>query len=202
MPDVPIKSRLARLIPSRLRDFGRDTRGAAAVEFAFVVPIMVAMLFGTHELSQAIETNKKAGRAASLIGDLVTQQAVITRSELVAIAELGEASVAPYNRDKPEVEFVGVQVTNEPVPRALVTWSQRVINGVGSRAYPVGSSIAIPNNLMIRNTFIIRAELKLKYYPATSYVIKTQIGARRGIQMGEIYHLRPRTSPTITCGDC
>jgi Flp pilus assembly protein TadG len=202
MTETKAQSRLARLVPQRLRAFGQQESGAAAIEFAFVVPIMLAMLFGTFELSQAIETNKKAGRASSLIGDLVTQQATVTKNDLVSIAELGAAAIAPYNRDNPEVEFVGIQITNEAVPRALVTWSQRVVNGVGARAYPVGSAISVPANLMIRNTFMVRSDLRVKYFPATSYVIKTQVGTRKGIQMGETYHLRPRTSPTITCGDC
>lgn len=202
MSNTKAGDRAPRFLPHRLRAFAREERGAAAIEFAFVVPIMLAMLFGTFELSQAIETNKKAGRGSSLIGDLVTQQATITRAELVAIAELGAAVMAPYQRDIPEVEFVGIQVTNEATPRALVTWSQKVVNGVGSRAYPVGSVITIPRNLMIRNTFIVRSELQVKYLPATSYVVKMQVGSRTGIQMGETYHLRPRTSPTITCADC
>ncbi len=190
------------MLPRRLQRFFAERDGAAAIEFAFVVPIMLVMLFGTFELSQAIETNKKAGRGASLIADLVTQQAVITKSELVAIAELGAAALAPYNRDNPEVEMVGIQVTNEPTPRALVVWSQRVVNGAGSRHLTVGSTITIPTQLMIRNTFIVKAGLRVKYFPATAHVINSQVNGRRGIQMGETYHLRPRTSPTVTCPDC
>jgi Flp pilus assembly protein TadG len=189
-------------LPVRLRRFLEARDGAAAIEFAFVVPIMLVMLFGTFELSQAIETNKKAGRGASLIADLVTQQAVITKNEVVAIAELGAAALAPYNRDNPVVEIVGVQVTNEPTPRALVVWSQRVQNGSGSRFLTVGSSITIPSELMIRNTFIVKAGLRVAYYPATAHVINSTVNSRRGIQMGETYHLRPRTSPTVACPDC
>jgi Flp pilus assembly protein TadG len=192
-----LRDALSTLVPPRLRTFSANTKGSAAIEFAFVVPIMLVMLFGTFELSQTIETNKKTGRGASLIADLVTQQAVITKTELEAIAELGAAVLAPYNRAVPVVEVVGIQVTDEPTPRALVVWSQRITSGAGARFLTVGNPITIPSELMIRNTFIIRAGLRVKYHPVTTHVVNDA-----GIQMGETYHLRPRTSPTVTCPTC
>jgi Flp pilus assembly protein TadG len=205
--DNPLATPARRGLLQRMGDHARALKtrkdGAAAVEFALVVPIMLALYFGTLELSQGIEINKKAGRASSLVADLVTQQAVITKGELVAIADLGAASLAPYDRDKPTVDMVGIQITNENVPRALVVWSQRVTNGAGARFLTVGDPITIPAQLMIKNTFLIRASLKVNYYPVTTFVIKTTTNtSKKGIEMGETYHLRPRTSPTISCPDC
>ena len=38
-----------------LARLSRDRRGVAAVEFAFIAPIMLALFFGTVELTSAIE---------------------------------------------------------------------------------------------------------------------------------------------------
>jgi Flp pilus assembly protein TadG len=187
---------------ARLRSFGKRTDGAAAVEFAFIVPVMLALYFGTMEMSQGIEVNKKAGRASSLIGDLVTQQAVITKADIVAIANIATATLQPYNRSAPIVEVVGIQVTDETVPRALVAWSQRVSGGAGSSFLGVGSPITIPAELRIRNTFLVRGGLTVNYYPVTTWTVNTYAGGQKGIAMGEVYYLRPRTSPTITCTGC
>ena len=186
----------------KCRQFGKHTEGAAAVEFVFVVPIMLALYFGTMEFSQAIEVNKKAGRASSLIADLVTQQAIITKAEIVAIANIATATLQPYNRAEPTVEVVGIQVTDEPTPKVKVVWSQRVIGGVGSSFLTVGSEITIPTELKIRNTFIVRGGLTVNYFPITTYSMASKTSGQTGIAMGEQYYLRPRTSPTITCSGC
>jgi Flp pilus assembly protein TadG len=185
-----------------IRDFGQRKDGAAAVEFAFVVPIMLSLYLGTMELSQGLEINKKATRASSLVADLVTQQSVISKSEIIAIANVAAASLFPYKRAAPTVRVVGIQITDEPTPKAKVAWSQQVVGGAGSAFLVVGSDIAIPPEMLIRNTFLIRGGLALNYYPFTTYNINTPVEGRKGIGMGEAYYLRPRLSPTITCPSC
>jgi Flp pilus assembly protein TadG len=187
---------------STVRNFAKRKDGAAAVEFALVVPFMLTLYFGTMELSQGLEINKKVGRASSLIADLVTQQAIITKSEVVAIAGIAEATLAPYKRTKPTVEVVGIQVTDEPSPKAKVAWSVRVANGASSSFLTAGSEVVIPTELMLRNTFIVRGALKIDYIPVTVYTINSPTPSGPGISMGEVYHLRPRTSPTVSCPDC
>jgi Flp pilus assembly protein TadG len=187
---------------NRLRGFGKNTTGAAAVEFAFVVPIMLTLYFGTMELSQGIEVNKKAGRASSLVADLITQQAVISKAEIVAIANIAAATMQPYNRTDSTVEVVGIQISDESVPKARVAWSQRVSHGSGSAFLTVGDLITIPSELVIRNTFIVKGGLKIDYIPVTTYTIQSTTGSGTGIAMGEEYYLRPRTSPTISCTGC
>ncbi len=189
-------------VGNKVRNFSSRKDGAAAVEFALVVPIMLTLYFGTMEMSQGLEVNKKAGRAASSIADLVTQQAVISKAEIVAIANIAAATLQPYNRSAPVVEVVGIQINNENPPKALVAWSQRVSGGSGASFLAVGSVITIPSELLIRNTFLVRGGLKVNYFPVTTYTITSTAGGQTGISMGEFYHLRPRTSPTITCTGC
>jgi Flp pilus assembly protein TadG len=189
-------------IRTKATQFARRKDGAAAVEFALVVPFMLSLYFGTMELSQGLEVNKKTGRAASLVGDLITQQAVITKSEIIEIAGIAEATLAPYKRSAPTIEVVGIQVTDEPTPKAKVAWSMRVAGGAGASFLGVGSEISIPADLLMRNTFIVRSGTQINYYPFTTYTISLTAGGRKGIEMRETYHLRPRTSPTVTCPNC
>jgi Flp pilus assembly protein TadG len=203
-------------IGRKIRDFGKQTDGAAAVEFVIIVPIMLSLYFGTMEMSQAVEVNKKAGRASSLIADLVTQQTTINSAELVGIADIAVATLHPYERSYPVVEIVGIQITDEKKPRALVAWSKKMsyarapnsgIKSTSSSFLAKGSEIVIPRELLIRNTFIVRGGLRLNYYPVTSYTMTSTVAGRRkdsviGIGMGENYHMRPRNSPTVKCTDC
>ena len=44
-----------------LARLARDRRGVAAVEFAFIAPILLTLYLVTMEVAQGIETNKKVG---------------------------------------------------------------------------------------------------------------------------------------------
>ena len=181
----------------------RDEKGAAAVEFALVIPIMLTLYLGTMEISQGIEVNKKVGRASSLVTDLITQQPVITRAELSAIADISAGALAPYNRATPTIEMWGIQVTNETPPKARVTWSLKKTGSAMSRINLPGTPVTIPQRLMIPNTFIVKGGLKVDYVPITTYTVNgTTASGNKGIDMGEYYYLRPRASPDIVCTDC
>ena len=62
---------------ARAMRFCSDRRGVAAIEFAFIVPVLLIMYFVTMEASQAIETSKKVSRIGSMVADLITQQQTI-----------------------------------------------------------------------------------------------------------------------------
>ena len=51
----------------------RDRRGVAAIEFAFIVPVLLCMYFITMEASQGLVTDKKVSRIGSMVADLITQ---------------------------------------------------------------------------------------------------------------------------------
>src|SRR5690606_29147070 len=76
--------------------FGRDRRGIAAIEFALIAPILLALYFLTMEVSQGIETNKKLSRLGSTVADLITQQNSVTKDDLDAIMKIGGTTLLPY----------------------------------------------------------------------------------------------------------
>ena len=94
----------------RLSRFYAETNGAAAVEFAFIAPLLITMYLGTMEISQGIEINKKVGRSASLIGDIVAQHANLTKEDLDDIIKIGAAVLQPYERDAPTITISGIQI--------------------------------------------------------------------------------------------
>jgi Flp pilus assembly protein TadG len=75
--------------------FSNEKSGVAAVEFVFIAPLLITLWLGTMEISQGIEINKKVGRSASMIGDIVTQTDVISLADLEDVIKIG-ASVLPH----------------------------------------------------------------------------------------------------------
>jgi Flp pilus assembly protein TadG len=192
---------------ARARRFGRDRRGVAAIEFAFIVPVLLIMYFITMEASQAIETSKKVSRIGSMVADLVTQQQTVVKANLDAIMKIGGTTLLPYNRSLPTIIITGIQITDEAAPRVLVAWSRKLVGTTYSADAAVNSITTVPAALQIRNTFLIRVESDLGYKPIIAWSASNSQGlgltsAFSNISMSETYYLRPRRSPTIPCSDC
>lgn len=191
----------------KMRRLARDRRGVAALEFALIVPLLLALYFVTMEVSQAIEANKKVGRAASMVADLVTQQQEMNKTELEAIMRIGEATLQPYNRSDIDIEITAIEVTNDATPKIQVVWSRKLVDGSFSVGEAKETAVVIPPALRVKGSFLIRTQSRLAYEPVISWVAsdKAALGltaAFDGISMAETYYLRPRMSTTIPCTNC
>ncbi|TKT74951.1 TadE/TadG family type IV pilus assembly protein [Aquamicrobium sp. LC103] len=196
-----------RRIFTGLRRLAADRRGVAAVEFAFIAPVLLSLYFVTMEVAQGIDANKKVSRVGSMVADLVTQQHPINRSELEAIMKIGEAILQPYNRSRADIVVTAIQITDENTPRARVAWSRKLKNGSFNADAAPGTIATVPDSLRIRNTFLIRVTSELSYRPVITWSASQQkavglLGMFDALPMSETYYLRPRMSQTIPCQDC
>jgi Flp pilus assembly protein TadG len=190
-----------------LRRLLRDRRGIAAVEFAFIAPLLLSMYFVTLEVGLGIETNKKVGRTGSMVADLVTQHIDIGKTELESIMKIGESIIQPYSRTKPKITVTAIDITSNPGSQVQVLWSRKMDNGVFSRAQSPGTVVTVPASLNIPGSFLIRVESELKYKPLITWTAgqKASLGLAAAfdeINMREVYYLRPRMTNKIGCGDC
>ena len=184
-----------------------DRRGVAAVEFAFVAPLLLSMYFVTMEVSQGIETDKKVGRIASMVADLVTQQQITTKAEVDAIMTIGQSLLQPYNRSVPKIVVTAIEITDETTPKVKVFWSRKLVNGVASVDLAKGTITTVPAALNTRGSFLVRVESSLDYKPVITWAAadKKPLGltaAFDGISMKQTYYLRPRMSSQVACSDC
>ena len=60
-----------------LASFARDRKGVAAVEFAYIAPLLILALFGTIEVSRAVLMHKKFQRVSAMVGDLVSREQTV-----------------------------------------------------------------------------------------------------------------------------
>lgn len=202
---------MAGWLPKAIRKLGgviADRRGVAAIEFAFIAPLLLMLYFVTMEVAQGIETNKKVSRVGSMVADLVTQQSrEITTSDLDPIMRIGEAILQPYNRTRPTIVITGITITNDNEPKAKVEWSRRMVNGVFSRAAAKDTLTDVPETLKIKGTFLVRVSSQIDYRPVITWTAEQKtslglLGAFDNIGMNEVYYLRPRMTPEILCTNC
>ncbi len=193
-----------------LSKLSTDRRGVAAVEFAFIAPILFILYFLTMETSQAIDVNKKVGRVASMVADLVTQQQTLKKTEANAILAIGQSILYPYGRSTPGIEITGIDISDEATPKVTVAWSRKMVAGSTSAGAGIGTVTTVPDKLKIRGTFLVRVTASLGYKPVLAWTASQKAGLAQNnirvwlndISMGETYYLRPRMSTTVTCGDC
>jgi len=84
-----LKSNLLSSVTSR---FARNEDGIAAIEFAFIAPIMLFMYFGMAEVATAISVDRQVSHSANVAGDLATQSETVSAAEMTEILKMEKPS--------------------------------------------------------------------------------------------------------------
>ncbi|MBN9241335.1 MAG: pilus assembly protein [Mesorhizobium sp.] len=182
----------------------RDRRGVAAIEFAFIAPILLILYFLTMEASQAIETSKKVNRMSSMIGDLIAQQSAVDSCSLPAILQAANTTLLPYNRSSPKVIVTGIQITTDTPPIATVAWSYQVSGGqYGAGPEKAGDTTTMPSAIKTGGAFLIRVQSSLPYRPVIAWAAGDEktlglTSAFDNITMGATFYFSPRLTTTVT----
>ena len=167
---------------SLIAGFVRDRRANVAIEFAFIVPLMLTMFFGMVEFSSGIAVNRKVTLAARNMSDLVSQSSTVTDTDLANFTTTAKAIMTPF----------GASPLNSTVSQLYVdptTLQGKVIWSKGSAARGIGSTLSLPTALQVGGTYLIFAEVNYKYVPAVGYVM-----AKTGITLSDFTYTRPRLS--------
>lgn len=192
-------------ISNLVRRWRGDTEGVAAIEFAFIVPIMAFMFIGAVELSQAITVDRRVTQVASATADLVARWQKpsdasapngIAQSELADIMRIGGYIVAPY--DQTPLEIVIRSVVSSP-SSATVTkqWWSCTYKGQGSTLTCACSNTnhTLPANLVTTGDSVIISETTYKYKPLVfDYFMKSMPSSGGAYTLAETIHLKPRNS--------
>jgi len=174
--------RRCRLAASRLSG---DRTGTAAVEFAFILPIMVVLYFGCVEISEAVSVNRKVTAVSSATGDLVAQSSDVDDSEIDDILDAAEAIIAPYPVGPLQIVVSGLQIDSDG--NVTVIWS----DARNTTARAVNSSVSVPAGLQIADTCLVMAEVDYQYSSALSDFFTGPI------DLDQTFYLRPRKNDCV-----
>lgn len=176
--------------------FLREVRGVAAVEFAFIAPIMLLLFVGTIELSAGVSVNRKLSRLSSTVSDLVTQSQTLTATDITNIMDASTKVMYPYT-DTVSIVLTGISIDGSGT--AKVAWS-RAKNGT---PLTTGSTYAnVPAKIKKPNTFLVAAKVATTYTPSFGWAQYSATNglsfSRSSINMDEEIFLRPRIGSTVT----
>lgn len=169
------------------RRFLPDRNGVAAVEFAFVLPVMLACYFGVTEIAQAVMVNRKVTQLTRALSDLTTQLATITDGERDNIFNAAQTVMAPYTRVAPKMALASIVIDSSRVAR--VCWSE---SKNGAEVPKRGDTVILPEALRISNTSVIMARASYDFTPAIGYAITGTI------EIGDnMIYTRPRLGQAV-----
>jgi len=194
--------RRLRSAPTRLF---KDTRGLAATEFAFIVPFMLVMFFGTVEISSGVAVDRKVTLVARTLSDLLSQAgpppppapvssyAPADDTYLQNVFTAGIAILTPYCAVPATLQLTEIYVDKNQV--AKVQWSKaasvptcnatQVTLTTSTRS--AGDTITIPPTLLVKQTYLIFSEVSYNYTPVgIGYVMKSNV------ILSDVSYTRPR----------
>ena len=190
----------AATVLTRLRDLCGDRRGVAAVEFAVVLPFMLALYIGGVELGDGMAIQVKVTDTAHTIADITSQNKTVTSAAVQTILNASQQIIAPFPQSNVVVTISEIS-TDPNSGAATVTWSQS-LNGTKRAA---GQPMTLPNSLAQqvaqltaghKNISLILGEVAYAYTPNLGYTITGTVA------IGDSYWLFPRNSTSIPCADC
>ena len=173
----------------------RDRRGAAAVEFALVVPFMALVYMGGSDTAIAVSINRKIHNAAGTIGDLVGQVKATTPSQLNGLFDVTASLMQPYSANAIFLRITQVKI--DASGKATVDWTKSRNTLVGTQAIKAGDTYTLPTQFSAeKDANIIVAEAYYSYETLGGY------GLIGPIVMGETSYHTPRLGNAITCTGC
>jgi hypothetical protein len=154
------------------RVFMKCNRGAALIEFALVLPILVSLLVGTVEVSRFAIINLKLDKAANAMADFVAQGNVVRNRDLDTFANTIPQIMKPFAFSGTVIfsavgSFTARTGACAPNSSNCISWQQKrlgtgssALGGQGSSGVPLPSGYVIP-----RGQDLIAAEIRYSYSP-------------------------------------
>ena len=174
------------------RDFKGDKSGVAAIEFAFIAPIMIAIYFGLAEIASAISVDRRVSHTANVVGDLATQSATISTAET---QEIFAAALRVLNiRDVKDVtiELSSYQMNNQNPPQPVLIGKATLNSG---QTLPGFDAAKVNSRILNPTSGVVVARITYSYTPLKLRFIDTDI------ELKEIFLLKPRQSASIPIGE-
>jgi Flp pilus assembly protein TadG len=160
----------------RVRQFGRDRRGLAILEFSLILPILLILYFGTIELCNALANARKVDLLSRTIGDLVAGISTPTREQVDDIFQSARVVLLPFDATESEmvVSAVGVFGGNAD----MRVCSSVAAAGATPRTAGATPPVPVPDGLQVDGARLLLVEIRMKYRPIAAETFARLFGQR------------------------
>lgn len=146
--------------------------GVAAVEFALLAPVLLLVYFGSVDLSQGIEADRKLAYVTHTLGDLAAQTTGdVSSAEIEGLMGIADTVLRPFDPSRVSLRITVADIASdgsyslyEPVTR-------------GEEASACSGVVTIPEAMrdLARGHSIIVTEGCYTYRPAVGHVLETDV---------------------------
>jgi Flp pilus assembly protein TadG len=180
-----------------------DRRGTAAIEFAFLFPVMLTLFFGSFEITNLLMLNLRLTAATEDAADLLAQtrsnEANVVTSDLTNFWTAATKELAPYAG--PPYSTAGLQLAYASVTfnsgngAAQILWHFEVN---GASPLTLNQSVLMPlnNGSITTPDNVIVVQSQIAYSSPVSYVLG------KTYTLSDTAYNRPRYVPQVTCTTC
>lgn len=179
-------------IVDRLRAFRLVEDGVAAVEFALILPIMVALYVGSVEASRLISMDRRVQSVAGAVGDLVARSnGTILATDLADYFLAAGGIMTPYPYD--ELKQVVTLVNVDKLGQVTIGWCKQYVNGAYGTCtdYPTTHELPAAMLAVAKEQSVIVATASYSYLPLYGIVIN------KPVQLNRENYFMPRFGGTI-----
>jgi Flp pilus assembly protein TadG len=187
--------------------FRKAQGGAAAVEFAMLLPILITLFFGVVETTLALVCRADVSLMAATSADLISQVNAASSSDLSNVYAAAGTVMYPYYSGgatgKPTIRITSVvydSTSATPTTAGKVAWTctQSGTGTLTPASRSVNSTVTFSQPLMLTNGSVLMAEVAYNYASPTTKVITGTIN------MTNNFYTKPRRiaqipSPTGGC---
>ena len=170
-----------------------ERRGTAAVEMAFIAPILVTLLLGMVEVVDVLLVDRKVTTMTNSVADLVSRVREIDSTGLDDVFAASEAIMQPFSGANATVDVISI--VRDVDNNITVHWSD---SSGGTPPYAQGAVYpeALPNGVLAVNESLILAKGSYSYGgPITNFFFSA-------FTLDTQYYAKPRRSRTVLfCDD-
>lgn len=174
----------------------KDRRGVAAIEFAFVAPLLVVMFFGTVEFSAAIAIKRDVTNMARTVSDLTSQAAVVTDTDFANFFAASSGIMMPYSAT-PITMTVSLLYVDPSSGQVRVEWSK----GYNTAALTAGvpPPVSTPSGLISRdaNNNVLANQYLIYSHVTYAYTNATLVALKSSITLTDDSYMRPRQTTCV-----
>lgn len=174
-------------LTNAVRHLRKDARGASAVEFAVILPMMLTLFFGLIEITNGVAADRKVTLTARALSDLISQAVSVGDSDITESFAASKGVMSPFDTSTIKAKITELKI--DASGTAKVAWSKANSNDTARAKDQV---VTIPSALAVPNTYLIWSEVSYQYKPMVNWII-----APAGIALSEQFFTRPRQSNCV-----
>lgn len=171
-----------------------DDRGAAAVEFGLILPVLVLLYAVGFEVCEAATVKRKLTDTTVQLANLTSQYTKVAKSDISTIMNASSQTMTPFPNTS--LTIVLSEVTVDGTGTAKVAWSEAYLNGVAFTGTPITTAPVAPASFATANSSYIVVQSTYAYTPVIAGNLV------RPMTLASQSFMLPRNSGAIPCSDC